>query len=226
MRQAQVCTMSKRGLLSLLVHLNFAMKVIPQGHSFVSRLLDLAKSVRNLHDHVKLDYGCRSELRFWSYLCDNWNGISFFYNEEQETSAAMSLNTDAAPSVGFGGIFKNQWFAESWLDELLSLPTNVLSIALMELYPIIIACLLWGKHWSKKQIMEFCDNEATVNIINKGRSSVSLINRFVRRLTWSSVQGNFILRVVHNPGLENKIADSLSRFDFQRFRQLRPIHPA
>ncbi len=32
--------------------------------------------------------------------------------------------------------------------------------------------------------MFFCDNEATVNIINKGRSSVPFINRFVRRLTW------------------------------------------
>lgn len=104
MRQAQVRTMSKRNLLSLLGHLNFATKIIPQGRSFVSRLLDLAKSVEKLHDHVKLDYGCRSELRFWSYLCDNWNGISFLYNDEQETSAAMSLYTDAAPSVGFGGI--------------------------------------------------------------------------------------------------------------------------
>ena len=68
----------------------------------------------------------------------------------------------------------------------------------------------------------FCDNEATVNIINKGRSSVPFINRFVRRLTWLSVLGNFIIRAAHIPGVDNTIADSLSRFEFQRFRQLCP----
>lgn len=63
-------SISKRELLSLLRHLNFAMRIIPQGRSFVSRLLYLSKSVKKLHDMVKLDAGCRSELRFWSILLD------------------------------------------------------------------------------------------------------------------------------------------------------------
>ncbi|XP_037627458.1 uncharacterized protein LOC119489294 [Sebastes umbrosus] len=218
----QVAAFSKRELLSFLGHLNFAMRVIPQGRSFISRLLDLSKTVKNLHDMVSLDAGCRSELRFWSLLCKEWNGISFFYNEILETSLAIKLYTDAAPSVGFGVFFNNQWFADAWPKEMSSLPANVSSTALMEMYPIVIACLLWGKNWSRKQIMFFCDNEATVNIINKGRSSVPFINRFVRRLTWSSVMGNFIIRAAHIPGLDNKIADSLSRFEFQKFRQLCP----
>ncbi len=70
--------------------------------------------------------------------------------------------------------------------------------------------------------MFFCDNEATVNIINKGRSSVPFINRFVRRLTWLSVLGNFNFRAAHIPGLNNQIADSLSRFEFQKFHLLCP----
>ncbi len=73
-------SISKRELFSLLGHINFAMCVIPQGRAFVSTLLDLSKSVKKLHDTVKLDAGCRSELQFWSILLDKWNGISFFYN--------------------------------------------------------------------------------------------------------------------------------------------------
>ena len=77
-------SMAKCNLLSLLGHLNFAMRIVPQGRSFVSRLLDAAKSVLHLRDNVLLDDGCRSDLRFWSVLCDRWNGISFFYHNSVE----------------------------------------------------------------------------------------------------------------------------------------------
>ena len=62
--------MTKRDLLSLLGHLNFAMRIILHGRSFVSRLLAVAKSVPALHDVVCLDDGCRSDLRFWAVLGD------------------------------------------------------------------------------------------------------------------------------------------------------------
>lgn len=91
-----------------------------------------------------------------------------------------------------------------------------------KIYPIIIVCLLWGKHFARKQILFFCDNEVIVSIINKRRSSVPFINRFVRRITWSSVLGNFIIQASDIPGLNNEIADCLSWFKFQKFCQLCP----
>ena len=215
-------SISKQELLSLLGHLNFAMRIIPQGRSFIARLLDLSKSVVNLFDIVHLDEGSRSDLRFWSTLCNEWNGISFFHNDAVESSLELGFFTDAAPSIGFGGFFNNEWFADSWPNQLLDLPKDVLSSALFELYPVVIAAMLWGDKWSRKRIVVFCDNEATVHIINKGRSSVPIINRFVRRLTWTSVLSNFTIRACHIPGLDNKIADALSRFKFQEFRNLCP----
>ena len=59
---------SKQQLLSLLGHLNFAMCVIPQGRSCISRLLDAALSTPNLHDTIQLSDGCCSDLRFWAQL--------------------------------------------------------------------------------------------------------------------------------------------------------------
>lgn len=79
-------SVTKRELLSLLGHLNFAMRIIPQGRSFISRLLDISKSVSHLHDLVFLDEGCRSDLQFWAKLCKFWNSISFFYHDHYETS--------------------------------------------------------------------------------------------------------------------------------------------
>lgn len=133
------------------------------------------------------------ELRFWSLLLNKWNGISFFYDDLPGSSFEIRLFTDAAPSIGFEGFFNNQCFADKWPKELSSLPNDILSNALMEMYPIVIACLLWGNQWSRKRIIFFCDNEAVVNIINKGRSKVPFINLFVRRIAWVSVLGNFIV---------------------------------
>ena len=67
-----------------------------------------------------------------------------------------------------------------------------------------------------------CDNQAVVSIINKGRSHCPLIMPFMRRITWLSVQYNFILTARHVPGHDNVIADSLSRSKFQVFRELCP----
>ena len=212
-------SISKRQLLSLLGHLNFAMRIIPQGRSFISRLLDLASSVPNLHDPVSLDEGCRADLGFWAHLLQEWNGITFFYDDLVRSSDSLQLFTDAAPSVGFGGFYQGQWFASAWPP---SFSRFVESSALYEIYPIAVACHVWGKHWRSKRISVLCDNEAVVAIINKGRSSAKDIMPFMRSITWSSISHNFIISARHIPGHFNSLADSLSRFKFQTFRSICP----
>jgi hypothetical protein len=66
--------------------------------------------------------------------------------------------------------------------------------------------------------MIHCDNEAVVNIVNKGRSKMADIMKLMRTLTWTSVRNNFTIHCKHIPGAKNVIADSLSRFNFQTFR--------
>ncbi|XP_063060227.1 uncharacterized protein LOC134453282 [Engraulis encrasicolus] len=215
-------SVSKREVLSLLGHLHFAMRIIPQGRSFISRLLSLAHSVPNLSDDVHFDDGARSDLGFWSRLLQSWNGISFFYHDMSESSTSLALFTDAAPSVGFGGYFQGQWIADARPAEFRTLASGSASIALFEMYPIVAASVLWGKAWSRRRITMHCDNEAVVAIINKGRSSCPLIMPLLRRLTWQSVLFNFIVTAEHIPGLCNVVADSLSRFRFQEFRRLCP----
>ena len=44
----------------------------------------------------------------------------------------------------------------------------------------------------------------------------------LRPITLFTLQHNFTLTAVHVPGLQNGIADSLSRFQMERFRELAP----
>ncbi|XP_075958907.1 uncharacterized protein LOC142960863 [Anarhichas minor] len=214
---APKCT--KHQLLSLLGHLNYAIRIIPQGRSFLSHLLSVASSVTKLHDHVTLDKACKTALKLWHQFFSSWNGISFFYDEHVTKPEDIQLYTDAAPSIDFGGLYGDKWFSAVWLPEFSSLTP---SSAISEMYPIVVAAILWGHEWSKKTIAVYSDNSAVVDIINKGRSHCLEIMMFMRRLTMVSAQHQFIIRASHIPGHYNSIADSLSRFSFQKFRRLAP----
>ncbi|KAL2080909.1 hypothetical protein ACEWY4_022762 [Coilia grayii] len=213
---------TKMEVLSLLGHLNFAMRVIPQGRPFISHLLTAAHSVSALDTPVLLDDQCLKDLELWRLFLNQWNGLSMFYDDHALSPEDLQLYTDAAPSVGFGGYFAGQWFASAWPREMLLLPPSAASSAVYEVYPVVIAALLWGSSWSGKRVLIYCDNEAAVFAINKGRSRAPVICPFLRRLVWTAACHQFILTAAHIPGHQNAIADSLSRFAFQRFRTLAP----
>lgn len=224
---AVCCT--KRQLLSLLGHLNYAVRIIPQGKPFLSFLLAKAAAVHSLHDLVVLDASCRTEMRLWKYFLDAWNCVSFFYDDFASHPEDIQLYTDAAPSVGYGGFYQGRWFAAVWPPEMFAMRPDGPSSALFEIYPIVVAALLWGSEWSGRCILIHSDNSAVVEILNKGRTRCPAISQFLQRLTLISAFNQFLIKAAHVPGHSNAIADSLSRFAFQKFRTLAPhsdIHPS
>jgi hypothetical protein len=215
-------SITKRELLSLLGHLNFASRVVVPGRSFVSYLLSLASSVRELYHHVRLTKNCLSDLHMWRVFLENWNGISFFYDDDVTDAANYHLFTDASGALGYAGYFQGKWFALRWPRDLPELGTDDVSIAFMELAPIVTCAVLWGEAWARKRILFHCDNMATVAIINKGRSRSPLIMKLMRRLTLCAATGNYIVHAKHIPGKDNTLTDCLSRFQIAKFRRLAP----
>ena len=212
----------KRDLLSLIGHLVFASRVVVPGRSFMSRLFVAANAARELHHHVTLTAACKADLHMWSHLLRKWNGISMFLEQEVTLANDLHLYTDASSTIGFGGYYQGQWFYGAWPEKVLSAVSDDLSIAFKELYPIVVAAILWGEHWSKKRIQFHCDNLPTVQILNKGRSPCPLIMKLLRRLVITATIHSFTYLAKHIPGATNLIADSLSRHQFQKFRKLAP----
>lgn len=215
-------TCTKRELLQLLGHLNFASRVILPGRSFVSYLLALATTVTELHHHVHLSVTCREDMHMWLSFLQQWNGVSLFHELTITSAHDMELYTDASSTLGYGGYFQGHWFSEAWPSDLPCPHDKEISMAYRELYPIVVAALLWGHLWSAKRILFYCDNMSSVQIIQKGRSKVQFITPLMRQLTWTSVKNNFCVYAKHLPGTKNLIADALSRFQMQRFRDLAP----
>ena len=213
------CT--KRELLQLLGHLNFASRVILPGRSFVSYLIGLSTTVNDLHHYVKLDKECRVDLEFWLLFLSSWNGVNMFYSRQFYSSYDMELFTDASSTKGFGGYFKGEWFYSSWPSNI-AYPDKTFSMAFLELYPIVVSAILWGSQWTTKRILFWCDNEATVAIVKKGRSKCLQIMKLMRKLTWCACKYNFHFSAKHVPGYQNDISDALSRLQIDRFRKLAP----
>ncbi|CAG2199079.1 unnamed protein product [Mytilus edulis] len=146
------CT--KREMLSLLGHLNYACKVIIPGRSFVSYLLTLAHSVKELYHHVTITKGCRDDMAMWFKFLSQWNGKSFFISDNVINASDFHLFTDASSTIGYGGYFRERWFQGSWPDDFIRPDEESFSMAYLELYPIVISAILWG--------MNEC--EVTVNL--------------------------------------------------------------
>ena len=73
------CT--KKELLQLLGHLNFASRVILPGRSFVSYLISLSTTVRNLQPLVFLDYHCQQDLIMWHKFLKTGMGCLYFMTQ-------------------------------------------------------------------------------------------------------------------------------------------------
>ena len=151
-------TCTKREMLSLLGHLHYACKVMIPGRSFVSYLLTLAHSVHELHHRVTLNAGCREDISMWCRFMHQWNGVSFFLEDNVITSSDFHLFTDASSTIGFGGYFQGRWFQGKWCEQFEENAATAYSMAYLELYPIVIAAILWGHEWSQKRILFHCDN--------------------------------------------------------------------
>ena len=183
------CT--KRELLQLLGHMNFASRVILAGRAFVSYLLSLASSVSELYHYVHLNSECRQDLHMWMEFLSKWNRISLFYESNFTTSFDIQLYTDAASTAGFSVVYKTHWVSEKWQVVMPSIPDNLASMAFMELYPIVVAAYIFGKEWRKKKIMFVCDNQSVISILTKGRSRCPHIMKLMRTLTWLALTNNF-----------------------------------
>ncbi|VDH89876.1 Hypothetical predicted protein [Mytilus galloprovincialis] len=127
------CT--KRQLLQLLGHFNFATRVILPGRSFLSYLINLSTTVKHLNEFVHLTKECKVDLEFWLRFLSNWNGITMFHDCYFTSSYDFELYTDAASTIGFGGYFQGKWFSSYWPVNLPTLTDNS-SMAFFELYPI------------------------------------------------------------------------------------------
>ena len=159
----------------------------------------------------------RVDLRAWHLFIDNFNGKAIILFDRWNMSASKSFFTDAS-NIGFGGYLGEQWFAGIWPSWW-----NKLHITIKELFPIVVAVELFHDIFTNKNVMFYSDNMAVVHIINQQTSKDNLIMCLVRRLVVNCLKFNIMFKAKHIPGLNNTLADNLSRQQIQEFLRTSPF---
>ena len=205
-------------LQSLVGKLSHACAVVPQGRTFVRRLLDLLKGHSSKKSRfIRLNKECKLDIEWWQRFLPTWDGVYFFDLPEWAPVPDLYLSTDASGSHGYGAFYSGEWFNGRWSPAQLAF-----GIAYKELFPIVVACHVWGTHWRNRRVQFCCDNQSVVAIISSGTSKERPIMQLLRELFLCSARFGFKVSAKHVPGRENGIADALSRFNMQVFLQLAP----
>ncbi|XP_021362404.1 uncharacterized protein LOC110456157 [Mizuhopecten yessoensis] len=207
-----------KDLQSLIGTLHFATTVVLPGRAFLRRLIDLTMGVNKPFHLIRLTKAAKADLVMWEEFLQDFNGSQFFLDEKWLFSDNIKFFTDSS-SKGYGGIFQNQWFYGTWVPKIRQKGIN---IAILELYPIVLAILAWGEHLQHKCIWFFTDNQALIPVINKQSSRDPVIMRLIRKLVLLCLKYNILFRCVHIKGHDNTLADALSRLQVEKFKKLCP----
>jgi hypothetical protein len=132
--------------------------------------------------------------------------------DDKKSHPDICLTSDASGSWGCGAFVHSSWFQLKWPESF-----QGLHITIKELLPIVMAAAIWGEQWQNKSVLCRCDNLAAVHIINSGTSSDAHALTLLRCLHFITAKFNIILSAVHLPGVDNVLADALSRDNLAYF---------
>ena len=142
---------------------------VVSGRCFLRRLIDMTIGVTRPHHHIRLTKQAKLDLAVWQEFLHNCNGTAFFLTDRFHTDGCLYLYTDASGSVGYGAVYGKKWVWEKW-----PFAWFTRNIAVLELFPIMAAVVVWGGggggEWANQNVRFFTDNEALVSVINKQTS--------------------------------------------------------
>ena len=85
-------------------------------------------------------------------------------------------------------------------------------ITALELYTIVVAVKFWASKLSHRKFLVACDNEAAVTVVNSGSSKDHFMQCCLRELWFTAAVHDCELTACHIPGVNNVLADALSRW--------------
>ena len=180
------------------------------------RMCDLLKSTKKPGHHIRLNRRFRSDLAWWLIFVAEWNGITIM-STMVHTPPENTITSDASGGWGCGCYWSGRWFQLEWVPQW-----RDKSIALKELLPIVIACVIWGTNWRGEAVMARSDNMSGVAVINSRSSCdpelMHLDVGFSSKLDFLSTQGadGSVLSLPDPTPIIRPSGDQAARLDISR----------
>ena len=203
---------SKVELQSLLGLLCYVVKCVRQSRVFLNRLLCDLRCFKSGVQSIRLSSDFRKDIKWWLRFMDKYNGVSFIPQPDWHAPDVV-FATDSTLG-GCGGLTSDEYFHASFPSFILD---QCLDINCLEILGVVVAVRLWGEFYAGRRILLYCDNLQAVIAINSGRTRSDFMGKCVRQLWLEVASHEFQLKAVHLPGEENRLADSLSRWELSPY---------
>ena len=213
-------TGSRKELQSLCGLLNFASFVVRSGRTFFRRILDELKcihSAANADQQFPLSPQFFLDVKWWLTFASAWNGVSLL-PPPPGSEPTVTVETDAC-KTGYGAVCGSEWLAGKWTSEELKLAMRVKDISMpwLELRAIVIAAATWGKSWAGQRVLIRSDCEPAIEAWRSETSADKGMADLIRSLLYLTATLDFHLSIEHVAGVNNPLADMLSRGQVTRF---------
>ena len=210
---------TKKQIQRLCGVLSHCATLIRGGRTFSHKVIAMLKLFNSKRRYITLSAAFHEDMKWWEKFAVHFNGEAKVIQPPQCTSV---VHTDAS-GTGFGAVTECDWLCGQWTSTLRmdvdmhghcrpcpTLDTQG-NINVRELYPILEALDRWGESWRDHRVDCITDNTQVVAAINTGKSSNEVSMSILRDIFWQSVLYNCHLVATYLPGVENTVADALSR---------------
>lgn len=207
-------------LQSLCGLLAFCGRALPAARAFIRRFYGAMSSAYRPHHMIRVTSGMRQDALVLLKFIHSFNGTCPFPDQLWSLDTDLEFFTDSAKLTGGGVYFHGEWAYISWPEHWDSATRQ--DISYLELIPIVMGIYIWGCQLSNSKLLLHTDNMALVSIINSKSSKSPRVMSLIRPLVLKCLHLNLQIKAQHIAGKLNEIADSISRFQWHRFRQLAP----
>lgn len=197
---------NKTELQSLIGKLMFIAKCVRPGRLFINRMLEWLRQIPDRGTHsVTAEF--RKDISWWSRFMHRFNGIRDM-PPSVWSLPDQYLATDACSS-GVGGICMGEFFhAPLPPEEQFDWHINELELA-----AIMVAIKLWSHKLKGIRVTVYCDNSASVSVLNTLKSNSSRLLQLTREIAFWCAEGQTEIKAVHLAGRDNRVPDWLSRWE-------------
>ena len=110
----------RKELKSLIGHIQVACKVVPQGRSFLRRMISLLCAFRRDDHPIRLNQEFFLDLAWRQEFFQSWNGCSFLQYPHWTPLLYFEVLSDASWALGYGAVFQGHCFSSAWLPTQVS----------------------------------------------------------------------------------------------------------
>ena len=233
-------------LLQMVGVLVYSAMVIQHGRSFYYHIIQMVKEAKRLHTEgapfslkFPLSAAALRELEWWALFIVEWNGKCMIAPSicHFEPPARHRLFTDAC-RTGMGAWFDEcEYAAHVWdaVELARAQRKKTLSMPYLELLALTHGVGVWREKLRGRALIIQTDCEVVVEVFKKGYSRDGNMMLLLRQLALFTCTCNIFIHVCHIPGVDNVVADCLSRLtqcasdsvvDFTAFFELQEVKEA